>query len=186
MTSVEHMGAIVDCLGSGAEFDCELTYRVQETAGGIAHALALAERFANGERIAVILGDNVFECPIAAYAEHFRGGTRFGARIVLEEVDDPGRFGVATVIVDRVVAIEEKPAESASPSRHRSLLLRSRRLRHHPWSPAVGRGELEITDVNAPTSRLGRLQYDVCEGQWTDAGRSSRTEKRTSYSREGA
>lgn len=171
VTSVEHMGAIVDCLGSGAEFDCELTYRVQETAGGIAHALALAERFANGERIAVILGDNVFERSIAPYAEHFRGGMRFGARIVLAEVEDPGRYGVAVVSGPRVVSIEEKPADPKSTYAVTGLYFYDRDVFEiiRGLQPSA-RGELEITDVNSAYLARGRLEYDVCVGHWTDAG----------------
>ena len=71
VTSKEHMGDVVNLLGSGDEFGCDLTYKVQEKAGGIAHALALAENFANGESIAVILGDNIFEYTIKPYKENF-------------------------------------------------------------------------------------------------------------------
>ena len=182
VTSVEHMGAIVDCLGSGAEFDCELTYRVQETAGGIAHALALAERFANGERIAVILGDNVFERSIAPYAEHFRGGMRFGARIVLAEVEDPGRYGVAVVSGPRVVSMRRsQPIPSQpTPSRvststtgtsSRSSVVSSRRHAASWRSPTS----------TAPTSRA--VGWSTTSAWVTGQMRAylSRTEKRTSY-----
>ena len=171
VTGVEHMGTIVDCLGDGEDFGCSLTYRVQRAAGGIAQALAMAEGFAAGDRTTVILGDNIFECPITVYADHFRVGPRFSARIVLKEVDHPERFGVATVKDGRVVALQEKPAESASRLAVTGLYFFDRDVFDiiRDLKPSE-RGELEITDVNAAYMRLGRLQYDICEGQGTDAG----------------
>src|SRR6185369_6367863 len=102
VTGTEHMGDVVSLLGSGKEFGCELTYRVQDEAGGIAQALGLARRFGRGGRLAVILGDNIFESPIAPFAQAFREQPS-GAKILLKEVDDPGRYGVATIAGDRVV-----------------------------------------------------------------------------------
>ena len=171
VTGVEHMGDIVDCLGDGEDFDCSLTYRVQRDAGGIAQALAMAEGFAAGDRTTVILGDNIFERPIALYAEHFRLGPRFSARIVLKEVDHPERFGVATVSGGRVVTLQEKPPDSTSRLAVTGLYFYDRDVFDiiRDLKPSE-RGELEITDVNAAYMRLGRLQYDLCEGGWTDAG----------------
>jgi glucose-1-phosphate thymidylyltransferase len=171
VTSPEHMGDVVECLGSGETLGCDLTYRVQEAAGGIAHALALAERFAGGDRLAVMLGDNVFELPIAPYAERFRGGMRFGARIVLAEVKDPGRYGVATVDGPRVVSIEEKPADPKSSYAVTGLYFYDRDVFEiiRGLSPSA-RGELEITDVNMAYLKKGRLGFDICAGRWTDAG----------------
>src|SRR5690606_7684369 len=94
VTSTNHMGAIVNSLGSGKRFGCEFTYRVQEEAGGIAHALGLARGFAAGGPVVVLLADNIFERSIAPFVDDFRAQGR-GARVLLKEVGDPERFGVA-------------------------------------------------------------------------------------------
>src|SRR5512136_1828243 len=96
VTGVEHMGDVVALLGSGKEFGCRFTYKVQDEAGGIAQALGLAENFANGQSLAVILGDNVFEDAIGPFVKRFEEQRR-GARVVLKRVSDPQRFGVAEV-----------------------------------------------------------------------------------------
>ena len=100
ITSTHHMGSVVNSLGSGKRFGCEFTYRVQEEAGGIAHALALARRFANDDRIVVLLGDNIFEYSIAPYVDAFRQQEQ-GGRVLLKEVGDPERFGIAALDVSR-------------------------------------------------------------------------------------
>src|SRR5215510_3969307 len=113
VTGTEHMGDVVGLLGSGREFECEFTYRVQDQAGGIAQALGLARDFARGEKTAVLLGDNIFEDGIGLYVERFARQGR-GARILLKEVDDPQRYGVAAIDGDRVVGIVEKPDKPVS------------------------------------------------------------------------
>jgi glucose-1-phosphate thymidylyltransferase len=111
VTGVEHMGHVVSLLGSGADFDCRFTYKVQDNAGGIAHALALADNFAHGNPIAVILGDNIFRASLKGYADNYRA-QKTGARILLKQVRNPQRFGVAEILNNRVIGIEEKPIMS--------------------------------------------------------------------------
>jgi glucose-1-phosphate thymidylyltransferase len=170
VTSTDHMGDVVRCLGSGKDFDCELTYRVQEEAGGIAHALALAEGFAAGDRICVILGDNIFEYSIRPYVEAFAAQDG-GARVLLKEVGDPERYGVAALDEEHVVDIEEKPSHPRSQFAVVGLYLYDPSvfdvIRDLEPSP---RGELEITGVNKAYIARGQLQYDFCRGRWTDAG----------------
>ena len=113
VTGTEHMGDVVGLLGSGKDFGCEFTYRVQDEAGGIAQALGLARRFGRGGRLAVILGDNIFEQSIAPFADAYRVQPS-GAKVLVQEVDDPGRYGVAEIAGDRVVRIVEKPKEPKS------------------------------------------------------------------------
>ena len=113
VTGVDHMGDVVNLLGSGREFGCRFTYKVQDEAGGIAQALGLAENFAGAQPVCVILGDNVFSDSIAPMVERFRQQGR-GARVVLKRVPDPHRFGVAEVKDGRVVGIEEKPKQPRS------------------------------------------------------------------------
>jgi len=170
VTGLDHMGDVVNLLGSGREFRCRFTYKVQDEAGGIAQALGLAENFAGSSPVCVILGDNVFEDSIAPFTSRFREQQR-GARILLKQVADPHRYGVAEVQGDRIVGIEEKPKHPRSDLAVTGVYLYDatvyaliRTLR-----PSA-RGELEITDVNNAYLRRGDLRYDVMRGWWTDAG----------------
>src|SRR5258705_11122827 len=112
VTGVEHMGDVVPLLGSGKDFGCRFTYKVQDEAGGIAQALGLAENFAGKDLICVILGDNVFQDPIASWVKAFRA-QGVGARLLLKQVHDPQRYGVAEVEGSRVVRIVEKPMKQS-------------------------------------------------------------------------
>lgn len=170
VTGTEHMGDIVGLLGSGRDFGCEFTYRVQDEAGGIAQALGLARPFGRGGRLVVILGDNIFERSIASYADDYRRQPS-GAKILLQEVDDPGRYGVAVTVGKHVTQIIEKPKDPPSRVAVTGIYfydgdvfgiidgLRPSR-----------RGELEITDVNNAYIARGDLTFDILPGWWTDAG----------------
>lgn len=172
VTGREHMGDVMRLLGSGREFGVDLTYRVQDEAGGIAQALSLAEGFARGGPVCVILGDNIFEDPLAPYVEQYRKQVE-GARVLLKEVADPGRFGVAELSDDgtRVVGVEEKPAEPKSPYAVTGIYFYDagvyeivRRAR-----PSA-RGELEISEVNNVYIARGRMGFAFLFGEWSDAG----------------
>jgi glucose-1-phosphate thymidylyltransferase len=170
VTGVDHMGDVVNLLGSGKEFRCRFTYKVQDEAGGIAQALGLAENFAAGVPVCVLLGDNVFEDPIGPFVSAFERRRR-GARIVLKRVEEPQRFGVAEVEGERIVRIVEKPRTPRSDLAVTGIYFYDgnvfdviRTLR-----PSA-RGELEITDVNNAYLRRGELAYDLLKGWWTDAG----------------
>ena len=170
ITSTHHMGAIVNSLGSGRRFGCEFTYRVQEEAGGIAQALALARQFANGDKIVVILGDNVFEYSIATHVKAFREQGQ-GARVLLKEVGDPERFGIAAMDEHQILQIEEKP--SRPKSNHAVVgcyMFDSQVFDIIDRVAPSGRGELEITSVNNEYIARGQLQYSFVHGRWTDAG----------------
>jgi glucose-1-phosphate thymidylyltransferase len=170
VTGTEHMGAIVGLLGSGKDFGCEFTYRVQDEAGGIAQALGLARRFGRGGRLAVILGDNIFESSIAAFADSFRAQPS-GAKILLQEVHDPGRYGVAVTEGKRVAKIIEKPKDPPSNLAVTGIYFYDQDVFEviRTLKPS-GRGELEITDVNNAYIARGDLTFDVLPGWWTDAG----------------
>src|SRR5579871_2827714 len=113
VSGTEHMGDFVELLGSGREHDCSLTYRVQDEAGGIAQALGLAELFCHEARCVVILGDNIFQDPLGEML-HASSAQPNQAWVALKRVHDPGRYGVAELRGDRVVGIEEKPANPKS------------------------------------------------------------------------
>lgn len=182
-----HAGEFLRLLGNGSELGLRhLNYTYQRGEGGIAEALALAEHFIDGDHMVVILGDNIVEKSIRPHVERFATQPA-GARIVLKEVEDPKRFGVAEVRDGRVVSIEEKPSAPKS-----NLVVTG----IYMYDPQVfeiirtlkpsGRGELEITDVNNAYLRKGQLSYDVLDGWWTDAGLPETLYRATTLVREQA
>jgi glucose-1-phosphate thymidylyltransferase len=170
VTGTEHMGDVVSLLGSGKDYGCEFTYRVQDEAGGIAQALGLAQRFGRGGRLAVILGDNIFESSLAPFAEAYRRQAR-GAKVLLQEVHDPGRYGVAITDGTRVLRIVEKPKDPPSNLAVTGIYFYDAAVYEiiAELKPSA-RGELEITDVNNAYIARGDLTFDVLPGWWTDAG----------------
>ncbi|MEJ2703797.1 MAG: sugar phosphate nucleotidyltransferase [Sedimentisphaerales bacterium] len=170
VTGVEHMGDVVSLLGSGRTFGCRFTYKVQDEAGGIAQALALAENFAQGQPVAVILGDNIFQANLKGYVESFLAQGA-GARILLRQVPDPHRFGVAELADGRIISIEEKPQQPKSNYAVTGIYFYDGSVYDivRTLKPSA-RGELEITHVNDAYIAKGQLAYDVLEGWWTDAG----------------
>ena len=166
-----HAGEFLRLLGNGTEFGLRhLNYTYQRGEGGIAEALGLAEHFIDGDRVVVILGDNIVEKGIRPQVEHFATQPS-GARLLLKEADDPERFGVAEVRDGRVVSIEEKPARPKSSLVVTGIYMYDAQVFDiiKTLTPS-GRGELEITDVNNAYLRKGQLSYDLLEGWWTDAG----------------
>jgi len=170
ITGIEHMGDVVSLLGSGKDFGCRFTYKVQDEAGGIAQALALAENFAHGHDILVILGDNIFEDNLKDYAAKFTA-QKAGARLLLKEVDGPQRFGVAEASGDRIISIEEKPRKPKSNYAVTGIYFYDASVFDiiRTLKPSA-RGELEISDVNNAYITKGQLAYDILDGWWTDAG----------------
>lgn len=170
VTGKEHMGDVVNLLGSGSELGVNFTYKVQDEAGGIAQALHLAEHFVGGDRMVVILGDNVFEGALAPFIEKFRAQPT-GAKILLQKVDDPARFGVPEIDGNRIVSIEEKPQHPKSSYAVTGIYMFDSNVFAiiKTLAPSA-RGELEITDVNNAYIANGQLTYDVLDGWWTDAG----------------
>jgi len=172
VTGREHMGDVVGLLGSGAELALSFTYRVQDEAGGIAQALALAEPFAAGGPVAVILGDNVFQDSLTPVLAEI-GDDLVGAAILLKQVEDARRFGVATLDAarERVLHIVEKPAEPESDLAVTGVYLYDAAVFDiiRTLKPS-GRGELEITDVNNDYIARDQMACHFLEGWWTDAG----------------
>jgi len=170
VTGVEHMGDVVGLLGSGREFGCRFTYKVQDEAGGIAQALGLAENFANGQDLAVILGDNIFQGSLKEHARRFIEQGQ-GARLLLKKVSDPERFGVVEIQDGKVLGIEEKPKNPKSDFAIIGVYFYDSTVFNiiRTLKPS-GRGELEITDVNNAYVQKGQMTSDVLEGWWTDAG----------------
>jgi glucose-1-phosphate thymidylyltransferase len=171
VTGGAHAGDFLRLLGNGKDFGLErVHYAYQEGEGGIAAALALAEHFAEGERICVVLGDNIVEGSIVPAVRRFARQPR-GARVILKEVPDAERFGVAEIRDGRVVSIVEKPKRPKSRYAVTGIYMYDRQVFDvvRTLRPS-GRGELEITDVNMWYLRRGQLSCEILDGWWTDAG----------------
>ncbi|QRF24370.1 NTP transferase domain-containing protein [Alicyclobacillus sp. TC] len=170
VTGREHMGDVVNLLGSGWDFGVQFTYKVQDQAGGIAQALGLAEQFVQGDAMTVILGDNIFSTDLTQMVNKFEG-TKKGAKILLKEVPDPERYGVPVFENGRIIRIEEKPKHPLSPYAVTGIYMYDSEVFNiiRTLIPSK-RGELEITDVNNAYLFKGKLDYDILDGWWTDAG----------------
>ncbi|NQT30055.1 MAG: NTP transferase domain-containing protein [Candidatus Saganbacteria bacterium] len=179
VTGVEHMGDIVALLGSGKDFKCRFTYKVQDEAGGIAQALGLARNFAGNDQIAVLLGDNIFEDNLKSFVDAFIK-QKTGARVLVKEVSDPQRFGVVELSDGKIVSIEEKPKKPKSKFVVTGIYFYDNCVFDviSKLKPSA-RGELEISDVNRCYMKKGLLTYDLLSGWWTDAGTFESLERAT-------
>jgi glucose-1-phosphate thymidylyltransferase len=171
VTGGNNGGDFLRLLGNGKEFGLKhINYTYQEGEGGIAEALRLAEFFASGEKICVVLGDNLIEKNIRKAAENFQRQPK-GAKILLREVPDPQRFGVAELKGDRIVGVEEKPKKPKSRYAVIGIYFFDQEVFNiiKTLKPSH-RGELEITDVNNRYIEKEEMTWDILEGWWTDAG----------------
>lgn len=170
VTGVEHMGDIVGLLGSGKDFNCRFTYKVQDEAGGIAQALGLAENFVGDDLMAVILGDNIFQDSLKPFAAAFVKQAQ-GARVMVKEVSDPHRFGVVEIKGEKIISIVEKPKKPKS-----NLAVAGIYFYDHKVFEIIkglkpsSRGELEVTDINRAYLEKKQLCFDILSGWWSDAG----------------
>jgi len=171
VTGGNNAGDFLKLLGNGKEFGLKhLNYTYQEGEGGIAEALGLAEYFSEGDSVIVILGDNIIEKSIKTAVDTFKqqGG---GAKILLKEVADPQRFGVAELDGEKVVNIVEKPKQPKS-----NLIVTGVYMYDSEVFDIIktlkpsGRHELEITDVNNRYIQDNKMTFEVLDGWWTDAG----------------
>jgi len=199
VTGGEHLGAIAEFLGSGKDFDCQFTYEVQDEAGGIAQALSLAEGFVGKYSMCVILGDNMFKDALGSALCEYERYDCLGAMVMLKEVTDPERFGVAEVElqygeskhtvedmarwneiseglcfgngVPCVIGIEEKPANPKSNFAVTGVYFYDNTVFDiiRTLKPS-DRGELEVTDINNEYVRRGQMRCMLWNGWWTDAG----------------
>ncbi len=171
VTGGNNAGDFLRLLRNGQDFGLrQLHFAYQEGEGGIADALSLAEHFVDEDLVCVVLGDNILECSILGYVDHFRQQGK-GAKILLKEVPDPERFGVPVLDGDRVVGIVEKPEIAPSPYAVTGIYMYDQRVFDiiRNLRPSQ-RGELEITDVNNQYIEWDEMTYEILEGWWTDAG----------------
>ena len=171
VTGGQNSGDFLRLLSNGKDFQLHrIHYTYQEGEGGIADALRLAEDFAEGEKICVLLGDNILEGSIKPAADNFERQPQ-GAHILLKEVANPERFGVPVFEGGRIVRIEEKPAHPASRFAVTGVYFYDSTVfqKANQLKPSH-RGELEITDVNNAYLQEGTLTHSILDGWWTDAG----------------
>lgn len=173
--SKQSSGLYTDFLGSGAAFGVNITYRIQEQAGGIAEALDLAKGFIlPEEKFVVLLGDNLFADDLSPYVASYAKQPPGTARVLLKEVDDPRRYGVPvfdTANEKLISHIEEKPDQPKSGYSVTGFYMFDASVFQliSGLAPSA-RGELEITDVNNVYAAAGGLEYDIVPGFWSDAG----------------
>jgi glucose-1-phosphate thymidylyltransferase len=167
-----HCGSFLELLGSGGKFGMNLSYEVQEEAGGIAQALGLAEDFIDDQKVVVILGDNIIEDSISGAVNEFSRQDK-GAKIFLKAVNNPKAYGIANVVEGKITQIVEKPQDPKSDL----AVVGCYMYDHHVFeiikklSPSQ-RNELEITDVNNAYLKEGALNYSLLKGFWGDCGES--------------
>ncbi len=174
----EHSGDFLRLLGSGRQFNAKFTYEIQDEPKGIAHALGIAEDFADKDNVTVVLGDNIFEDDFSDIIKEFRSG----AMVFVKEADDTNRFGVADIKDGKVIVIEEKPSKPKSNFAVTGLYIYDKRVFEiiKGLKPSK-RGELEITDVSNHYIKSGELRYSVVKGFWSDAGTLSSLYKAASF-----
>jgi glucose-1-phosphate thymidylyltransferase len=171
VTGGKNSGDFLRLLANGKHFGLKhIAYTYQEGEGGIADALNLCEHFADGQKICVVLGDNIIEKNIRSAVDSFREQEN-GARILLKKVTDAERFGVAEFDGDHIVGIEEKPAHPKSNYAVTGIYMYDATVfeKIHTCKPS-GRNELEITDVNNAYIQEGTMTFSFLDGWWTDAG----------------
>jgi len=173
VTSPEHMGDVVNLLGSGSGLGLDLTYRVQDEPGGIAQALGLCEAYVGSDPFVVVLGDNVLGQDLAHEVDAFREQVAAGpaARVLLKEVPDPERYGVPELIDGRIARVIEKPTDPPSNYSVVGIYFYDSSVFEYikGLSPSE-RGELEISDVSNRYAQAGALSHGVLDGWWGDAG----------------
>ena len=171
VTGGNSSGDFLKLLGNGKQFGLKhINYTYQEGEGGIAQALSLAEHFAAGDKIVVILGDNIIQEDISPQVRCFEQ-QKSGARLLLKKVPDPERFGVAAIKDNKIIQIVEKPKNPKSSLAVVGIYMYDSHVFDfiRTLKPSK-RGELEITDVNNWYLKRGELEYDMLQGYWTDAG----------------
>ena len=180
----EDIGDFMQLLGSGKEFGVDLTYKVQDEAGGIPQAISLARDFIGNEKFMVILGDNVFEDNITEFVKDFEK-SNYEAMIFLKQVEDAKRFGVAEIDGERVLGVEEKPEYPKSDYAVTGLYMYSSRVFDiiKTLKPSK-RGELEITDVNNNYIKSSSLTFRILSGFWSDAGTFESMHRATNFVKE--
>ena len=171
ISGTAHMGSMFQLLGSGKEFGCNFTYRVQDIPNGIGGALSLCEDFASGEPTLVILGDNIFSENLTRHILEYSLNIEKGCMLFLRKVKDPHRYGVATFNNGKLVKITEKPKTPDSDYCITGIYIYDKEVfKIIKTLNKSERGEIEVTDINNLYIRDGNASWCLIEKDWTDAG----------------
>ena len=178
VTAEEQLSRFRRFLGKGKDFGAKIEYVTQEEPLGIAHAVGITEPYCRGDKIVVALGDNIFEDDLSSAIQSFErqsfvknGKSVGGAKLILKQVSDPERFGVAEIKGNLIVGIEEKPKQPKSNWITTGLFMYDERAFDiiKTLKPSQ-RGEIEITDLNNFYVSEGSISYDKINGAWFDVG----------------
>jgi glucose-1-phosphate thymidylyltransferase len=171
ITGPNHIGQIGGLLGSGDEFKCSITLRVQDRPAGIADALRLCKQFVSAEKFVMILGDNIFEMPIKKHVERFFADSEARAQLHFAKTSSPQLYGVGEFSDGHLVRIHEKPTHPTSDLACTGLYMYDATVFEvvERVSPSR-RGEMEITDVNNMLIQDGLVVHTLIDGWWQDAG----------------
>ncbi len=164
----EYAGHFLNLLGSGEDFGAKFTYEIQDKPRGLADAFLIGANFLDGDSVAMILGDNIFDYDFTESIHNFEKG----GKVFAKKVHDPERFGVVEFDENKkVISIEEKPQNPKSDYAIVGMYIYDNRVIEYATSltPSV-RGEIEITDLNNIYLKNGQLGVDIIEGMWEDAG----------------
>lgn len=173
ITNPEHAGQFINLFRSGQEFGLRLAYEIQDQAGGLSQAVALAELFADKDKILVILGDNIFTHDLSKAAQRFQKRDR-GAMIFAKEMSNAREYGVIDIdAAGQVRSIEEKPQNPKSNYAQTGIYMYDHRVFEFIKKLAPSkRGELEITDLNNLYVKEGTMECEILQSWWVDAGTS--------------
>ncbi len=172
LTNREHLSSFIQLLGLGDDLEVNIQYKIQEGAKGIADAVSYAKPFVKSEKFVVILGDNIFEDSLSPYIQAYKAQNH-GARVLLKEVDNATRYGVALIDKKRneITSIVEKPKVALSSYCVTGIYMYDANVfQYIAQIKQSDRGELEITDVNNLYANERQLQFDILPGWWIDAG----------------
>ena len=172
-SSPDHAGHFANLLGGGEEFDLRIYYAVQKEPGGIPQAMNLGIEFAKGEKLLVILGDNIFYYPFKEVVEKFEKQDRGAVVFGINKDTESRQYGVIEIDSDgKVLSIEEKPEHPKSPIAQSGIYMYDERVFDfiRDLKPS-GRGELEVTDLNNFYLQEGTLRCEILDW-WIDAGTS--------------
>ncbi|WJX02545.1 sugar phosphate nucleotidyltransferase [Priestia aryabhattai] len=172
ITHQDHLKDFKTVLKNGEDLGVNITYKIQSYAGGIAHGLLYAKDFIKKEKFIFMLGDNIFKDSLLPYVKNFINQDE-GAKILLKNVEDPERYGIATVnkITNQITSIVEKPQNSSSNLCVTGIYMYDDGVFGYiDHLKTSARGELEITDINNIYISKGKLSYEVLQGWWIDAG----------------
>ena len=171
VTGVEHCGDIMTLLGSGADYNCSFTYKVQDEPDGIAGALKLCSDFVGGSTCIVLLGDNIFSEDLRPHINNFLQEKK-DCKLFFKNVEDPTRYGVGSFDSEgKILEVIEKPKKPKTNLACVGIYFYSNKVFDIIEKTKISdRGEYEITSVNNLFIENNSCSYSILKQRWSDAG----------------